>query len=881
VIVMLRSLRIWRVAIRLAARDARTSVTRTLLLVSLIAVPVAGSIGYAAVQVTSSPTPEAFATALLGAADARAETGVVDTAGAAASSQALSSARARVLPDLPRGTRMVLDVAERVRFRAEGRSIPGGLRLTDLADPVTRGLYRWAGGRAAGAGNEVVLSGELARRLGARLGSQVTWDADDRPRTVVGLVDDRQDTAALVAVALADDAAVDSAFALAARTSAPTLSVGWLVTSPEPSRALQSLSAAGFSLTSRADLELLAAHGAAARSPRNVALGIAGLTLIEAGLLIGAALTIVARRRQRELGLLSAAGADAAMRRRVMTASGVQLGLLGGAAAAPLGWAIAAVLAGPLSAAAHQDWGSLRVDPLVTAVAPVLGAVTAVVASYAAGRRVAALTPMEALRGGRTARHRQRRGQVAVLGAVGGLGVLLLGYGGWWGSPASVAVGSVVSLAVLALGVTRILPGTRDALSRWPFPLRAAVRDAAEHSGRSAALATSVATLFVVTIVATTYLGGLATRAAQDYVPSAPPGTAVFRGQSPVTSQAVALAGQALNASTVARFTLAGMPTGAAVGLGSIQATVANPLLACIESHDPPRSSDIEVCARSVGMTDPFPQVGIADSGLVEAVLSTRLTAPDRAVLDAGSALVLDPRLVAPNGTVSVRMLGRFTSTGGAPVAAAQAPIVLPARAVTAGRGPRTYLQLPAVVVTSRTAERAGLLPTASYGIYFGTGAPPQSAAEDRARALLETADGSGELTVERGASGERLLRQILLVVMLALGLTTLVIVGISVALSTNEMRRDLATLAAVGAATRTRRRLTGAQALLLSCLGVGMGLLVGYGTSFALLAANGLPRALASWGAIGAAGLAACLTAAAVGAAAAPVRLTLVRRSS
>lgn len=50
----------------------------------------------------------------------------------------------------------------------------------------------------------------------------------------------------------------------------------------------------------------------------------------------------------------------------------------------------------------------------------------------------------------------------------------------------------------------------------------------------------------------------------------------------------------------------------------------------------------------------------------------------------------------------------------------------------------------------------------------------------------------------------------------------------ISTALAQAEAKTDLATLAALGATTRTRRALAGSQALVVALLGAGLGVLVG-----------------------------------------------------
>ncbi|NYE00381.1 putative ABC transport system permease protein [Kineosphaera limosa] len=82
------------------------------------------------------------------------------------------------------------------------------------------------------------------------------------------------------------------------------------------------------------------------------------------------------------------------------------------------------------------------------------------------------------------------------------------------------------------------------------------------------------------------------------------------------------------------------------------------------------------------------------------------------------------------------------------------------------------------------------------------------------------------DIPVERGYQSP--LRAWLFVAFLSVALLTLLATSTTTALSMGEARRDLATLAAVGAPAGVRRRLAAAQAGMLALIGTVLGLVVG-----------------------------------------------------
>ena len=109
--------------------------------------------------------------------------------------------------------------------------------------------------------------------------------------------------------------------------------------------------------------------------------------------------------------------------------------------------------------------------------------------------------------------------------------------------------------------------------------------------------------------------------------------------------------------------------------------------------------------------------------------------------------------------------------------------------------------------------------------------------------------------------------------------LVTLIGVAIAVALSAAEGRRELATLSAVGADPAVRRRLAGAQALVISGVGALVGVVLGSFVSYALRATFGAPSFTVPWANLAGVGLGVPVLAALITAACTRSRVPMLER--
>ncbi|MEU3453690.1 ABC transporter permease [Micromonospora sp. NPDC006766] len=230
--------------------------------------------------------------------------------------------------------------------------------------------------------------------------------------------------------------------------------------------------------------------------------------------------------------------------------------------------------------------------------------------------------------------------------------------------------------------------------------------------------------------------------------------------------------------------------------------------------------------------------------------------APDGRV-DPATLASFEQRSVAVGGAETIRLVtGRAATTaelatlanGGAVVfndtlmtgdhvtLAADTQPAAPLPAVVAAHG-EYFVNLPGLVVTAATAQRLGLAvaPGAVVVDTHRTPSPTELAVANDVllRAQLTAAHPPAEpITAAVAAARADTGRTTTMFYLLAgvSAMVALVASTVAVALAATELSGDLATMSAVGAAPRIRRRITIAQALLIVGPGALLGLLAGIG---------------------------------------------------
>jgi putative ABC transport system permease protein len=478
-----------RVLWRMARRDLRRHLSRSALIVALVALPVAGLTAGIVLLQAASPTGEQRAADVLGSATLRVD---------ATSPQARLDAAA-----LPAGSRTLAFSTDGGLLRV-GPGVVRRISLTDLPldDPLTTGMLRLRAGRAPRGPGEVAVSTAVLRQLGRRVGDTlrlVQPDGTDRTVRITGTVLRHADTDAFLAVtprgALGPDA----------RRS-------WLVALPTGVGDQSVLrGASGLAVTTRER---------ASTSPRSVRTRtgvlnpipiVAGLALMIAALVAAAAFAAGVRREIRELGLLAAAGGSPAQLRAAVLARGATLGVTGGLAGLALG-ALAAVAVHPAlgGIVGHLPRPiSLPTLPLVGVVAAAVLAGTA--AAWFPARFAGRVPPVEALDArvptGPPPRHVSRLGILAIV-----LGCVIAAVGA---KPINNLAVSLAGLALLLGGFVAcsaaLVAAVEPLAPHLPLAGRVATRQAARNRSRAgpavAAIAVALAVPVFVSSVALTARG--------------------------------------------------------------------------------------------------------------------------------------------------------------------------------------------------------------------------------------------------------------------------------------------------------------------------------------------------------------------------------------
>jgi putative ABC transport system permease protein len=469
---------------RMARRDLRRHARRSALIVTLVALPVAGLAAGIVLLQAATVTGEQIAAEVMGAAALRADS----TDPEAMLDPAALPPGSRVLPFSATGG--VLQVG------------PGNVQavsLTDipLGDPLTAGMLDLREGRALRAPGEVAVSPVVLRELHRQVGDTIQVVEPPLTLRVTGAVLNPADIDAWVAVtgrgALGPDA----------RRS-------WLISLPRGVEAQSVLRGAGLSLIPRelaTDVASRPSNGVLDPIPT-----IAALALMIAALIVAAAFAAGVRREIHDLGLLAAVGGTPAQLRASVLVRGITLGLVGGLTGVALG------LLGAVAVYPFLDRFTGRLPhPLVLPAIPLLGAATAAVLAGTAAalfpaRFAARVPPLDALHArvptGPPPRHVSRLGILAIV-----LGSALTAAGT---RPINNLAVSLAGLAVLLGGFvacSTAVVAAVEPLARRRLPLagRVAARQAARTRSRTGpAVAAITVALAVPVFVSSVALTGQA-----------------------------------------------------------------------------------------------------------------------------------------------------------------------------------------------------------------------------------------------------------------------------------------------------------------------------------------------------------------------------------
>ncbi|WP_433326940.1 FtsX-like permease family protein [Spirillospora sp. CA-294931] len=880
----------FRVALRIARRDALRSKGRTALVVCMIGLPIAAIVAASVLWRTSEWSVKESLSNEIGTADAR----IRGDARAPVKQDPLEQATAGFTPaadEKPwtteevtrkitekygRGARVVpLFRGETAAIKTERGYLEAALTQTDLRDPLVRGILRVTEGRAPSSPDEVALS-PLFRDRGFAVGSMAQIDREGTRKKVVGYAEDPRQPGDSVAVVLPG----------AVPASPSTSTTSWLVGVGKPVTwpDVMEFNKSGLTALSRAVVNdpppasqiPPGSPGGGDTGPASTSTAIAAMivamVVLEVVLLAGPAFAVGMRRQRRQLALVAASGGTAGQLRAVVLAGGVVLGGVAAVGGAVLGVGGAALALPFIERATDRMAGPFEVPWLAVLVTMALGAVSGLLAAYVPARQAARMNVVAAL-GGRREQGRSPRGWPIAGGVLVVGGALLSLVGVRMMREFGAAFGTIA----IIVGCVMIGPwvvGTAARGARWlPLSTRLAVRDAARNRGRAAPVVAAImAAVAGITVLAIANASDFEERR-RDYRTRMPMGSALIQAPQDVAEAAGrAVRGELPGVRVVDLRALPGdysecrhrdttkCPSVSFAGVG--QTDQASPVPAGSTGEGNRAENEFTLDKVVGGPAEARLLLGRDDARVTEAL--------------AAGKIVLFRKTPLPAGTVDARVTVWQND---------------------AQKTLRTVKALPAVSVSGTSYVGALVPPKAAAKIglpvrtvAYGVDRADHRVTKDEQARVTERIAGltpfEDQVYVERGFTSSN--GTIPLVLALAGGAMALGGSLIATGLSAADSRPDLATLAAIGARPRTRRLLMMGQAAFIAVLGCWLGIAAGFIPGLAVArpltlddGEKGSPIVVIPWSTLGLIAIVIPLVAALAAALFTRSRLPMVRRTA
>lgn len=760
-----------RAVARIAWRSIGRSRGRSALIVLLMLLPVAAMAGAITLLATVSPTAEETATHRMGAADYEFQGG-----GDEATTDALTA-------ELPQGAVVEpwsYDVAPLV---LPGRTISVNAWSMDL-DGLARGKLEITDGRQPQNQQEVAISAAVAALASVGVGDSIELQGWGTP-TVVGLVEDSFDIKGRLVLL---DASVAREMASGQRAGASPV---WLARVPGSDDTFIEVACGAIGCVFSGYSRHYSPESTDDESSGVLVIG--GLALVEAILVAAAAFAVSVRRRQRDLGLLAAAGAEGRHLAGTVLSEGALLGGLAAVLGVAIGVSFIAVATPWLDDLTNRRIGTVVLNPLFLLLAGGVGLLACLIAAAVPARAAARLPVLVALSGRRPPQSSARRIlAVGLILVVSGVVLTSTGAAMRLAEPTN----SLSMLMLLGGAIVGVLgfgasgPWLIERLERLglglPPSVRIALRDTARARSRNSPIVTAILAAFAATVAISAYFASNDAVNAAHWQPWLRADQIIVQGEG--ADRAGSDAAAALNA-------FAGAPI---------------PWLVGSDGHQVFVSIDDRQTGEAWTVT-------IGGSELLKALGAESATAD----LDEGGVVLLTS--TGSKVPENVKLVIFDGDTGGE-----LASETLAATPVATGlnAGGRTD-----AVISVATADRLGLSPgeTSTYVIRLGQPVVEADVAQVAAFAAQQSntwADASFG-----PPKPQELFRFILVAISLLFALS---VTGIAVALGEAESRTDQRTLLAVGADPGIRRRIAAARAgvlaLMAGLLAVPAGLLPAWG---------------------------------------------------
>lgn len=830
----------WRVALRIAARDALRAKARSLLVIVMIALPVLAVTTAVVLQRTADVSTVEGLDRTLGSAQAEVRvdettmTAVAQDAegqNTASLEDALSAPQPTLatLPAALGGARVIEMATTSVQIATDAGATYADATLVDLADPLADGLARLTSGRLPSGAGEVGANRALLDEgyaVGDRLrlaGPDLAGPRTDQGPEIVGVVESTtaRDSPVLFGTL--------GALPLTDQTGHTYLVGGGPVSWAQ----VRTLNDRGAIVVSRAVVRdpppaseippEVQSFGSSDSAVITVAILVVTMALLEVVLLAGPAFAVGTRRLQRTLALMAAAGGTPRQARRVVLGGAVVLGATAAVVGVLLGVLLGAGLVPVLQGFSGSWFGPFEVPVLPLLGVAAFGLLSALLAAAVPAHLASRQDVVAVLAGRRGDRAPSYRSPVlgAVLLVVG---ILVAASGASTsGSESTIAGAALLSVLGMVLLVPVVVALVARLAGRLPLSLRYAARDAARHRTRTvpavAAVAASVAGVVALLIANTS-------DAAQNeatYTPIAAAGVgAVAFNKGVTTEQYDAMADRI-------RQEVPGARTTAVEGVVSTD-DVDTSTFTDVQLADSDPAGDFRPLLDNNG--SPFGStLLVSDSGLppglpgvdaADRVATADALAQGLPVVFTDTAPVTSSR--AGPQEVDVRFettVTEFTATGSS-ATDLPTPTVLTERALLVPVGDVVAVS---AVLPPAVAEQIGTVGRVGIAV---TGADIDTDQEAAIVQAVAAIDPDAFFSVERGyqAEDETLILQLIL-----LGLGAVLMLGGTLTatfLALADARPDLATLAAIGASPRRRRSIAAGYAVLVGFVGAVLGALVG-----------------------------------------------------
>ncbi|WKD33626.1 FtsX-like permease family protein [Streptomyces xanthophaeus] len=861
----------WVAALRIARRDAWRAKGRSALVLAMLALPIVGVSAADLTLRSAELSPEQAVTRTLGDADARVShshiSGPVNQTPDGTRSVPVGgykdydpSKASREKPEpveslLPAGSQVLKDSSGYTKVRTTHGLLDTQLREIDTHSPLMKGMITLNRGRLPEAPGEVIATQAFLKDSGLFVGSSVTPRGAPSPHKIVGAYElpDELGRPEIIAPPGTLIAPLNKAL-LASGGRTVTADEKYLVKVGGAGVTWDAVKAAntkGLVVVSRAvildppadsDVPLYRDEPKAMYENNGnkavemaILATIVGLAMLEICLLAGPAFAVGARRSRRQLGLVGANGGDRRHIRSIVLSGGLVIGAVAAVTGTVVGVLLTVVLRPVLEDTLGNRFGGLDFRPLELAGIALLAVITGLLAAIVPAVTASRQTVLASLTGRRGIRRANRVLPVLGLGAVAaGAAIALYGTTSELGSTVVAGGSALAELGIVAL--TPVLVGLFGRLGRWlPLSPRLALRDAVRNRGRTAPAVAAVLAAVAGTVAVATYQQSYDVQMRHEYRAELPHGTGLLEtGENsaykevPALREALARELPLAQRADIDRVVVGRPGCESFSGdPGCGRAEIITPKeQRCPLYEDAKGSAAFPEAQRKELRQDwrcQESRFGTRHSVLVgdEKVLGVlAVTDPGSvAALKAGQAVSFDKRQVR-HGQITLRiiteqgeddvMTGHYPDTPGEDK-------VFPVHVA-----PDSAQSWGVELILPPSAVKAAGLATAPVGSYFSLDGAASSEQRQRMDGEIDRTGVEASLRIEAGYEGDNSL--VMLALAVFAGLVTIGAAGIATGLAQADAEADLKTLAAVGAAPRVRRTLSGFQCGVVALMGVVLG---------------------------------------------------------